>query len=407
MSANLISSISQVLNSDIVTRIASSLGLDKSQIDKALQAGIPGLLAAIMSAVSKPGGATALNGAVAQQHPDFLSNLAKVVGGPTQDRVIDGGADTLNLLLGGSTASALTNAVGRYVGVGANASKSLMGLLAPVAMSVLGKEQRASGLDASGLANLLLAQKGNIARALPAGFSKYLSDAGILDNLSGDERVVPAGSASTRAGYTGTSASTERYATEPRASSSWGWVLPALAVLALIGIAWNLRSGPTSEHVAVNNPPANTGTSVPADGNATAPASTGTSTGVAGADVVPAPFQALDNLRGIKAGDTDVGAQLANAVNGMRTSLAGIHDEASAHAAVQPLENSAGEFARLNKLIDQLSPDVRKTLVSTVMATRPTLDQLCDRALAIPGVSALIKPTVDSVRAEFDTLSRA
>ncbi|AGK56725.1 hypothetical protein HYPDE_25203 [Hyphomicrobium denitrificans 1NES1] len=73
----------------------------------------------------------------------------------------------------------------------------------------------------------------------------------------------------------------------------------------------------------------------------------------------------------------------------------------------QALSNFAGEFARLNKLIDQLSPDVRKTVVIAIVATRPTLDQLFDKALAIPGVSALIKPTVDSVRFEFDTLSTA
>jgi hypothetical protein len=122
---------------------------------------------------------------------------------------------------------------------------------------------------------------------------------------------------------------------------------------------------------------------------------------------MPAPFQALDNLRGIKVGDTDVGAQLASAVDGMRASLSSIKDEASAQAAVQPLSNSASEFSRLNKLLGQLSPDVRKTVVNTIVATRPTLDQLCDKALAIPGVSALIKPTVDSIRSEFNTLSTA
>jgi hypothetical protein len=407
MSANLISSIAQVLGSNVIARIASSLGIDRSQADKAVQAGVPGLLAALVSLVSRPDGASALNGAIAQQQPALLSNLSNVVGGPTQNSLIDSGMSTLNSLLGNSTTSLLTNAVGQFVGLGGNASKNLLGLLAPVVMGVLGQEQRKNGLDADGLADLLESQKDNITRALPAGFSKYLGGTGILDGLMGDERATSTSATSARPGFTTSSAG--RYAVDPNASSSqWRWVLPALAVLALLGIAWNLRTGSSPEQTAVTTPPATTETPAASGTNtATAPSSTGASTGVGGADVMPAPFQALDNLRGIKVGDTDVGAQLASAVDGMRASLSSIKDEASAQAAVQPLSNSASEFSRLNKLLGQLSPDVRKTVVNTIVATRPTLDQLCDKALAIPGVSALIKPTVDSIRSEFNTLSTA
>ena len=122
---------------------------------------------------------------------------------------------------------------------------------------------------------------------------------------------------------------------------------------------------------------------------------------------MPAPFQALENLRGIKVGDVDIGAQLASAVTDMRSSLTSIQDTTSAQAAVGPLTSSASEFARLTKLLDQLSPEARKTVVNTIVATRPTLDQLFDKALAIPGVGVLIKPTVDSIRSQFDTLTTA
>ena len=106
-------------------------------------------------------------------------------------------------------------------------------------------------------------------------------------------------------------------------------------------------------------------------------------------------------------GDVDVGAQLANAVTSMRSSLTSIQDKTSAEAAVAPLTRSANELARLTKLLDQLSPEARKTVVNTIVATRLTLDQLFDKALAIPGASALIKPTVDSIRSQFDTLTTA
>ena len=126
MSTNLISNITQVLSSDLVARITSSLGLDRNQVEKALQAGIPSLLAALTSLVSKPTGAQALSGAIAQQQPGVLSSLATMIGGPAQKTLIDTGASTLTSLLGGTTTSALTNAVSQYAGIGESGSKSLM-----------------------------------------------------------------------------------------------------------------------------------------------------------------------------------------------------------------------------------------------------------------------------------------
>lgn len=230
MTTNLVSTINQILNSDIVTRVASSLGVDSSQVAKAFQAGVPGLLAALASLVSKPAGATALSKAVAQQQPDMLSNLTGMLGGTGQATLIDRGASALSSLLGGSTMSTLTDAVGRYAGVDAGTSKSLMGMLAPVALGVLGQQQRAGGLDAQALGGLLTSQKDNIARALPSGFADYLSGTGILDRVgAAAPRFDPAFS-------------------KPQPSSpNLGWVLPVLGILALGGFAWYLMRTPTQD----------------------------------------------------------------------------------------------------------------------------------------------------------------
>ena len=409
MATNLISTITQVLSSNLITRIASSLGLDKTVAEKALQAGIPSLLAALTSLVSKPGGVAALNGAIARQEPGVLSNLVSVIGGSAQKSLIDNGASTLTSLLGGTTTSALTNAIGRYAGIGDGDSKSLLGLLGPVVMGVLGQQQRASGLDATGLASLLASQKDNIVRALPAGFSKYLGKTDILDSIvtSSNGRGTSAtttSSASSRPGYSASSAQRPSFMRS-------GWLIPALVAVAIGGLAWQWLSRPSLQETATTPPPANTETPLASASNS----SSGTSTGASGLGSTPAPvgsvqpasFQALESLRGIKVGDVDLGAQLASAVTDMRSSLSTIVDTTSAQAAVAPLSSSATAFAKLTKLLDQLSPEVRKTVVSTIAATRPTLDQLCDKALAIPGVSSLIKPTIESIRSDFDTLTTA
>src|SRR5262249_51180607 len=146
---------------------------------------------------------------------------------------------------------------------------------------------------ASGLGKLLESQKDNIASALPPGLSKYLAGTGVLDSVPGN---------------TTSSYSTQRPSARSQASPSiWSWALPALAVLALLGIAWNLFPGRTPEKTAVTTPTDNSRPSVDTTSNSSTSSSTGTSTGASGADISPAAFQALENLRGIKAGDVDLG----------------------------------------------------------------------------------------------------
>ena len=190
MATNLVSQIVEALGPTIVARIASSLGFDQSSTQKAINAAVPGLLAALISMVSKPQGASKLADVVAKQPPGVLSSLADVIGGAGQKAFIDKGSNTLSSLLGGPIVSSLASGLGRYAGIGEGGSKSLLGLLGPAALGVLGHAQRERGLDASGLASLLTSQKDEVVAAMPSGFSKYLSDAGILDDVTTRTRQI-------------------------------------------------------------------------------------------------------------------------------------------------------------------------------------------------------------------------
>jgi hypothetical protein len=115
-------------------------------------------------------------------------------------------------------------------------------------MGVLGQQQRASGLDASGLARMLDSQRDNIAHALPPGFANYLSGTGILDGLSG------------------TVAKDWAPPSRDYASSGANWVLPAIAVVALGALAWYLFSGTPTHDTTANAPQANVEGSAQAPG---------------------------------------------------------------------------------------------------------------------------------------------
>jgi Bacterial protein of unknown function (DUF937) len=367
MATNLVSQICEALAPSIISRIASGLGLGESSTQKAIDAAVPGLLAALISLVSKPQGATKLNDVVAKQQPGVLSNLASVIGESDQKAFVDKGASALTSLLGTTTVSALTSALGRYAGIGEGGSKSLMGLLAPVVLGILGQQQRDKGLDASGLGRLLTSQKDSVVAALPSGFSKYLGEAGILDDVVGS-----------------TTKSASRAPSRPT-PSVWPWLLGALAVLAIGAFAWHHLSGRHQQVVETTGP------------KVEAPSAQG-----------EAPYAGLlAKLRGIKVGDVDIGELATSAVNDLQSSVAGIKDEATAQTALPGLTKASSEFDQLSGLLSQLPPETRKTLAEAFASIRPNLAHLMDRVLAIPGVGAIIKPAVDAINAKLDMLATA
>jgi hypothetical protein len=361
MATNLVTQIAEVLSPSIVSRIASALGLNQTSTQKAIVAAVPALLAAFISYVSKPQNATKLTDVVRKQEPGMLSSLASVIGEPGQKALIDQGSGVLSSLLGGKTLSALSGAVGQYANIGGEGSKSLMGLLGPVLLGVLGREQRDRGLDASGLANLLSSQKNSVVGALPSGFSNYLGGTGILDDVMGSSSKL---------------ASRAPSAATP---SLLPWILGGLLLLALGAWLWHLLSPQAPKVVETKDP-----------------------------TQIEVPYtDLLTKLQGIKAGDVDVGELAKSAINGLRTSLVSIKDEATAQAAVPELTNADAQFDQLRGLLGQLSPENRKILAEVMAAVRPSLDQIIDKALAIPGVGAVIKPTVDAIRSKLDALATA
>jgi hypothetical protein len=52
-----------------------------------------------------------------------------------------------------------------------------------------------------------------------------------------------------------------------------------------------------------------------------------------------------------------------------------------------------------------LSPEQRKFLAGLVNPLMPTLNQLFDKVLAIPGVAEVLKPTIDILKARLATLA--
>jgi hypothetical protein len=386
MPTNLIALIAQFLTPDMIGRIASALGIDRSLAQKAIDAAIPALLARLAGHASKPEGARQLSNVLAQQGPDALAKLRDAINGP-QRGLGESGWDPSSALLGGGTMNRLSAVIGNFAGIGEGTSKSLLSVLGPVVMGVLGQQQRNTGLDASGLAALLASQREEIAAAIPSGLTNQLSGAGLLDAVNEGARSSAAAASATANRIGGASertiatASQAASAARSNAMSQLPFWLVALAVLA--GLAWYFLRGHGGDEVAEETRA--TATQTVEQARAT--------TGLATANLT--------------VGGVDLAKQVNASVGTLSAALTGIKDIASAQAALPKIQEATAELDQVNALAAQLPPDGRKTLAGLIAAASPTIYQLCDKVVTMPGVGAIAKPAIDELRTRLDALTRA
>ena len=247
MANDIFSAISGFLTPELLGKLATASGLDRRLTQTAVSAAVPSILSGLARIAGSPGGARQLAAAVAEQPTDMLGTLARSFTGSAQ--MAEKGTGVLSSLLGGSTLGALASAVGKFAGIGDGPARTLMGLLMPLVMGVLGREKQAGSLDANGLARMLTGQQKQIAAAMPPGFNRLMEASGFQEGIGeAGPHAVP------------TAASMQR-AVARQQSMTWPyWVLPLLAVG---GLLWYLLS-PSRDTV---EPISTTGTTVkPAQG---------------------------------------------------------------------------------------------------------------------------------------------
>lgn len=346
MATNLVSLIMNFLTPDMIGRIGSALDIDGNKVETAAGAGVPGLLAGLSGVAASPGGAQKLVDA-ARAESGTLGKLGDMLEGDRHSGVVARGSHLLESLLGARDQNALTEAIGRFAGLGHSSSGSLLGMLAPI---VLGTIARQGGLNANAMASLFAGQKDNIAAAMPPGFGRLLGGTGLLDQLTDTS------------GAEGTARSPVFRAERPtRSTPAWLWIIPAALLAA--GLAYLLNGTP---HQAVQNNVA--------------------------------------NAQNLNVGGVDVGQQAADNLSSLRNALSGVTDVSSARAALPKLQQLTDQIGKTDGMIGSLSADQRKALANKVSPTMPEVNQLFDKVLAIPGVGDVLKPSIDTVRSKLATM---
>lgn len=358
MAANLTSVVMQFLTPEVIAQIASFLGLDKAATQKAAGGAVPALLASLSDLTTTPAGTSQLSKLLSQQ----AGSPADILRNASAQGLAETGSSMLSGLFGGRTLDAMAQAVGKFAGTGDSGGKLLLSALGPIVLGALGQQQRNSGLDVNGLASLLRSQKDQFVAAIPPGLADQLGAKGLIDGISSASGRVS--TAASRAADAATNTSMQ-----------WPYWLAALIVLG--GLGWYAIQRQTPETVAMQ----------------------------------PAPTRQVTGTVGVAPADLNVdGVNLANQFNSsidtLKSALPRITDAASAQANLSKIGDVTQQLNDISARAAKLSPEGRSALAKLIVAAGPSIHQMCDKVLAIPGVGPVAKPAIDDLQARLDALAR-
>ncbi len=375
MSTNLVSAIMQALSSEAIGKIASSLGMDQTAAQKGISAAIPGILAGLAKAASNPAGAQRLGSVVSQIQDTPGQDMVKNLLEADHTKLAESGWSMISSLMGGNTLQTLSSAIAQFAGLRQGAAKTLLGMLAPLVLGFLRREQLTQALDSRGLASMLAAQRDNIRRAMPSGIAPSLPDS---DLRPANDPVAP--QAFRRGSVSPAPSSSSR--------SRTFWLLPALI---LAGLALYLLPIREENRTAqdVNNKTTTVAKTTAPLPSAQEPAPAATVT--AASESTPATLE------------NDIVANIAR----LRASLQTIKDPATAKAALGEIKDISAQFDRLKGMAQQLSPEARKTLAASVASRVPDLNGLIDRIGSQMEFSGEAKPAMDSLKSELVDITKA
>jgi hypothetical protein len=397
---NLVTLVMQQFGPSILDKLGSSLGINRDTAQTAVGSAVPALLAGLAGLASRPEGAAQLNAALHQPDSGLQDDLSSILGSHRQSAAVDQGQSLLGSLFGGSTMQGIAGALAKYTGLGQGTIMTLLGLLGPVVMGVLRRQQRSEGLNAGGLANLLKGQMGNIAGALPSGLPNMLRGTGILDSL-GDrvgEGARAAGTAANSAAAAARSAAGEVHSmagnipgATARAAAGAGTATTAMArrgsaaagglplwllgigALIVIGLIAYWLLGRSDMQTAVRQ-------------------------GVE---------QTKDAASSLVVGGVDLGKELTGATQSATSALQSVTDAASAKGALPKLQDATAQLDKLEGMKAQLPAAGKQMLADMIAKLQPTLQAAIDKVSTIPDAGDVLKPALDPLLAKLNALRAA
>jgi len=368
---NIIELIESQLDDRFTQTATRETGLSADQTRTATRAAIPALLASLLSAFSKPGGMKALGSLLKDQ--GLFGNLSSSRAASASRTTNDTGLGALTSLLGEGKLSGLVNAISGFSGIGANQSRSLIGMLFPIVMGVLGREQRGTP-SADGITRLLKSQRHEIASAMPASVASSLRSTGLLDALD-EEPAARRTTTTTAADETAPRSTTTMRRPAERRRGNWFWPVAA-GIVAVALVAWGVtRLGDDEQETR-----------------------TAADTATDDTNVAVAPSDAALTVGGV-----DLGEELTSVVDRATRSLSTVTDARTAEAALPTLSEINDDLDAMTPMIDRLPDPARNAFADLARNSHARVAAQVDRIESIQSVPDNVKQAARELAGKIES----
>jgi len=181
MAINLLELSKSAVTPDIISKLSGILGEDSTKTQSAVKYILPAILGSLLNKTSTDEGTSEVMKLLKDGEYDgnMLSNLdTSLMDKNKFFGIINNATGILSSLFGGKLKD-VTNLISKDSGVSSNSTSSLLGFLAAIVMSLIGKQVLGTGLNSSGLTGLLTGQKSFLAGLIPSGIAALLGLAGL------------------------------------------------------------------------------------------------------------------------------------------------------------------------------------------------------------------------------------
>ena len=243
MSINLLKMLQDQMGDSVVDQASKFLGENSSVTKSGIGSLLPMLLGGVINKGTSESGASGILDMITKGNHDggILDNLGGLFGGGSStSNFMNAGSLITSALFGGSKLGSVLDIVTRVTGMRRSSSSSLMNLLAPMVMGMIGRQVKKNGLSASGLMDMLSGQKEHI----QAGMSGDLMNALGWAKTSNVGAKVTETVKSTAGKTVETARTAGREVVEETTSSGGGLFKWAVPLLLLLGVGyWLFNKG--------------------------------------------------------------------------------------------------------------------------------------------------------------------
>ncbi len=244
MAINLLDMLKENISGDMISQASKFLGENESGVKSAMSDVMPSVLGSMINFGGTDAGAGKMMNMLKDGNYDgsILDNLGGLFGGGSATSgLVNTGSTLLKGMMGQSMLGSVIDMVSSRSGVSKSSSSSLMGMIAPIAMGMIGRYAKNKALDAVGLGSFLRGQRSGVMGALPSAISNLMGGNETMKSATTNVREtasnVTRGAANT-AGNVGRSAANATTEVAEKASGGIGRILKwAIPIVAILGIA--------------------------------------------------------------------------------------------------------------------------------------------------------------------------